>query len=66
MLRKKWKDLMPINLTATNSGKISQQENLKILIFSLAASSLNFKSYPFFTGVLNSHESHKIVSNEWF
>jgi len=45
---KKWSDLMPINVTVTNSGNISLQETLiKILVFTLAASRLNSKVYLF-------------------
>jgi len=36
---KKWSDLMPINVTVTNSGKISLQKFIiKVLLFTLAAS----------------------------
>jgi len=42
-------DLMPINVTATNSGKMSLQVFIiKILVFTLATSRLNYKVYPFF------------------
>jgi len=41
---KKWSDLMPINVTVTNSGKILIQETIiKILVFTLAGSRLNLK-----------------------
>jgi len=37
MSLKIWRDLMPINVTITNSGKISLQETIKkILVFTLA------------------------------
>jgi len=40
---------MPINVTVTNSGKISLQETIiKILVFTLAASRLSSKVYTFF------------------
>jgi len=36
---KKWSDLMPLNVTVANSGKISLQESImRILVFTLAAS----------------------------
>jgi len=36
---KKWSDLMPINVTVTNSGKISLQKFIiKVLLLTLAAS----------------------------
>jgi len=39
---KKWSELMPINVTVTNSGKISLQVCvIKILVFTLVASRLN-------------------------
>jgi len=48
---KKWYDLVPINATVTNSGKISQQENIiTILVFILPASRLNYNVYLFHRG----------------
>jgi len=41
---------MPINITVTNSGKISLQEFIiRIFVFTLAASRLNSKVYIFST-----------------
>jgi len=49
---KKWSDLMPINVTVTNTGKILLQETIvKILVLTLAASRLNSKVYLFSFGV---------------
>jgi len=40
----KWSDIMPINVTFTNSRKTSlQNTKIKILIFTFAASRLNSK-----------------------
>jgi len=45
---KKLSDLMTINVTLTNSGKIILQVTIiKILVFTLAASRLNFKVFLF-------------------
>jgi len=48
----KWSNLMPINVTFPDSGKISLQIFiLKILVFTLAASRLNSKVYLFSFGL---------------
>jgi len=48
---KKLDDLMPINVTVTNSGKITLPEIIKMLLFTLAASRLNSKDCLFSLGL---------------
>jgi len=49
--KKKTDDLMPRNVTVTNSGKIAQPEIIKMLLFTLAASRLNSKVCLFSLGL---------------
>jgi len=60
---------MPINVTVTNSGKISPQGIIiRIFVFILVASRFNSKVYHFSLGlsriIFNSHSSHKQLKIE--
>jgi len=57
---------MPINVTVTNSGKISLQETIiQILVFTLAASRLNSK-VKFVVVVVEGHEFETRLKVEIF
>jgi len=61
---------MPINVSVTNSGKISLQETtIKILVSTLAASRLNSKVSLLSLGqsriIFVAHWSHKKLKIEW-
>jgi len=62
---KKWSDLMPINVTVTNSGKISLQVFIiKILLFTLADSRLNTKVYIFSLGAVTDYIRCSLVTQK--
>jgi len=46
---KKMDDLMPINVTATNSGKIALPEFVKNVRIYISSFKIKFQSLPFFT-----------------
>jgi len=59
-LEKKLDDLMPINVTVTNSGKIALPELIKMLLFTLAVLRLNSKVCLFSLGL-----SRRIHAAHW-
>jgi len=61
---KKLDDLMPINVTVTNSGKIALPEFIKNVTIYISSFKIKFQSLPFFTWAVTAYRRCSLVTHE--
>jgi len=61
---KKLDDLMPINVTITNAGKIALPEIIKNVTIYISSFKIKFQSLPFFTWAVSAYPCCSLVTHE--